>query len=75
MRCASSPRAEPLAGEAAGAHLRGGVHAIEPGVDDFAVALHHGGVVGEVGQELGGSVAHELIAVVAEPPVAKRRRG
>jgi hypothetical protein len=62
--------AEPLGGEASGAHLGGCVHAAGPGVDDLAAPLDHGGVVGEVREELGGPVAHELVAV-AEPPVAQ----
>lgn len=61
---------EALGGEAAGAHLGGCVDAGGPGVDDLAAPLDHGGVVGEVGEELGGPVSHQLVAV-AEPPVAE----
>nr|ACN36618.1 unknown [Zea mays] len=64
--------AEALGGEAARAHLRGGVRPAGPGVHHLAAPLHHGGVVRQVREQLRRPVPHQLVPV-AEPPVAQLR--
>jgi hypothetical protein len=72
------PRCEacvPLPGEAAGAHLRGGMRrAGRSRVDDLAVELHHAGAGAEVREQRGGPVADERVAgAELQPPVAPPR--